>query len=57
MTLITVFIDIIVTEKKINNFSFKSKISFLNKFFDDLDKLNDLNPQKRYKRENNKCVS
>ena len=32
--------------KKFNNLSFRSVHSFLRKFFDDLDKLNNLNPQK-----------
>ena len=45
MTLIIVFSNIIVTEKKIDKLSFRSKHSFLNEFFDDLDKLNYLNPQ------------
>ena len=31
--------------------SFKSKHSFLNEFFDDLDKLNNVNPKKKRKRE------
>ena len=44
MTLIIVIRDIIVTEKKIDNFNSKSKLSFLNKLIDYLDKLNYLNP-------------
>ena len=46
MTLIVVFTDIIVIEKKINNLSFKSMHSSLSKLFDNLDKLNNLNPPK-----------
>ena len=38
--------DIIVI-KKINNLSFKSMHSFLSKVYDDLDKLNNLNPIKK----------
>ena len=43
MTLIIVFTDIIVIEKKFNNLSFKSIHS---SHFDNLDKLDNLNPQK-----------
>ena len=45
MTLIIIFTDIIVI-KKYDNLSFKSKHSFLNLFFGDLDKSNNLNPEK-----------
>ena len=44
MTLIIVFTNIIVIEK--DNFSFKSKHSFLNEFHDDLDRFNNLNLKK-----------
>ena len=55
MTLIIVFTNIIVIEK--DNFSFKSKHSFLNKILDDLDKLNNLNLKKEStKKKKNKCV-
>ena len=46
MALIIVFTLIIVIEKKIDNISFKSKHSFLSEFFNDLHKLNNLNPKK-----------
>ena len=48
MMLIVVFTDIVGIEK-FNNLPFKSKHSFLNKFFDDLDKFN-------LKKEKSKCV-
>ena len=51
MTLIIVFTDIIMIEKKFDNLSLKSKHSFLNEFFHDLDKLNNLNPKKERTKE------
>ena len=46
MTVIIFFVNIIVILKKIDNPSFKSKHSFLANCFDDLDKFNQLKPQK-----------
>ena len=46
MTLIIVFTNIIVIVKNLVTFFFKSKYSFLDEFFDDLDKFNKLNLEK-----------
>ena len=45
MTLITVFTNIIVI-KKFDSLSFKSNHSFMKEFFNELDDLNNLNPQR-----------
>ena len=50
MTLFIVSTNIIVIEKKFDNLSFKSKHSFLNEFFNELDELNNVNPQKKVKK-------
>ena len=53
MTLIIVFTNIIVITK-IDSLSFKSNNSFLNKCFNVLDDLNNVNPKKRkWKKEKN----
>ena len=51
MTLIIVFFKYSPDRKKIDNLSFRSKHSFLNEFFDDLDKLNNLNRHKQSTKE------
>ena len=44
MTVIIDFTNIIAVVNEFDNLSFKSKYSFLDKFLDDLDKFNKLNP-------------
>ena len=50
MTVIIDFTNIIVVVNEFDNLSFKSKYSFLDKFLDDLDKFNKLNPQTESKK-------
>ena len=44
--LVVILTNIIAVKKRSDNLSFKSKNSFLKEFFNELGKLNNVNPQK-----------